>query len=46
MPAAVGFQVFSFIALATLAPHLVHISVRGVVGAPHPGQKLVGSVRF
>jgi len=41
MPAAVGFQVLSFIAPATCAPQLVHISVRGVVGAPQPGQKLV-----
>jgi hypothetical protein len=44
MPAAVGFHVFPFIGLATRTPQLVHISVRGVVGAPQPGQKVVPAI--
>jgi len=44
MPAVVGFQVFSCIAPVTCAPQLVHILVRGVVGAPHAGQKLVPAI--
>ena len=40
-PAALVFHVFPWIALPSRVPQLVHVSVRGVVGAPQPGQKLV-----
>jgi hypothetical protein len=43
IPAVTGIQAPPVAAAfgATLTPHLGHISVIGVVGAPHPGQKLV-----
>jgi len=40
-PAALVFHVLTCIALSSRTPQLVQVSVRGVVGAPHSGQKLV-----